>query len=44
LIKILQKDGFTIEKIVDSKPSDIVETLGIDSYFAEIRHKETKKQ
>jgi hypothetical protein len=43
LIEILQNAGFTIEKIVDSKPSDIAEKLGIDSYVGEIIHKETSK-
>ena len=43
LIEILQNAGFTIEKILDSEPSDIADKLGIDSYVAEIIHKETKK-
>jgi hypothetical protein len=41
LIELLQIHGFTIEKIVDSEPSEIAEILGIDSYVAEIIHKET---
>ena len=41
LSEILQINGFTIEKIIDSKPSEIAEKLGIDSYVAEIIHKET---
>ena len=43
LIKVLQNSGFTIEKILDSKPSDIAEKLGIDAYVGEIIHKETSK-
>jgi hypothetical protein len=43
LIEILHNAGFTIEKIVDSEPSDIAEKLGIDSYVGEIIHKETSK-
>ena len=43
LIEILQNAGFTIEKIVDSEPSDISEKLWIDSYVGEIIHKETSK-
>ena len=41
LIELLQNAGFTIEKILDSEPSDIAEKLGIDSYIGEIIHKET---
>jgi hypothetical protein len=43
LIELLQNAGFTIEKISDSKPSEIAEILGIDSYVGEIIHKETSK-
>ena len=43
LIEVLQNAGLTIEKIVDSEPSDIAEELGIDSYLGEIIHKETSK-
>jgi hypothetical protein len=43
LIEILQNAGFTIEKILDSKPSEIAEKLGIDSYVGEIIFKETSK-
>jgi hypothetical protein len=43
LIEILQDAGFTIEKILDSEPSDIAEKLGIDLYVGEIIFKETKK-
>ena len=43
LIELLQTDGFTIEKILDSCPSDIAEKLGIDPYIGEIIFKETKK-
>ena len=41
LIEVLQNAGFTIEKILDSKPSDMAEKLGIDAYVGEIIHKET---
>ena len=43
LIELLQDTGFTIEKILDSEPSEIAEKLGIDSYVGEIIHKETSK-
>ena len=43
LIEILQEAGFTVETILDSGPSHIAETLGIDSYVGEIIYKETKK-
>ena len=43
LIEILQEAGFTIETILDSGPSHIAETLGIESYVGEIIYKETKK-
>ena len=43
LVEILQNAGFTIEKILDSKPSEIAEKLGIDSYVGEIIFKETSK-
>jgi hypothetical protein len=43
LIEILQEAGFTVETILDSGPSHIAETLGIESYVGEIIYKETKK-
>jgi hypothetical protein len=43
LIELLQNAGFTIEKILDSEPSEIAEILGIDSYIGEIICKETSK-
>ena len=43
LIEILQDNGFTIEKILDSEPSNIAEKLGIDSYVGEIIFRETNK-
>ena len=43
LIEILQKANFTVEKILDSGPSHIAETLGIDVHVGEIIYKETKK-
>ena len=43
LIEILQNSGFTIEKILDCRPSHITEILGIDDYLGEIIYQETKK-
>ena len=43
LIEVLQNSGFTMEKILDSEPSEIAEELGIDSYVGEIIFKETSK-
>ena len=43
LIEVLQNSDFTIEKILDSEPSEIAEELGIDSYVGEIIFKETSK-
>lgn len=43
LIEILQEAGFTVETILESGPSHIAETLGIESYVGEIIYKETKK-
>ncbi len=43
LIEILQNNGFTIEKILDTEPSDIAERLGIDPYIGEIIFRETNK-
>jgi hypothetical protein len=43
LIELLQTNDFTINKILDSKPSDIAERLGIDSCVGEIIYKETEK-
>jgi hypothetical protein len=43
LIELLQNAGFTIEKILDSQPSEIAEKLGINSYVVELIHKETSK-
>ena len=43
LIEVLQNSGFTIEKILDSEPSEIAEELGIDSYVGEIIFKETSR-
>jgi hypothetical protein len=43
LIEVLQNAVFTIEKIVDSEPSEIAEILGIDPYIGEIIYKETEK-
>ena len=43
LIEILQRSGFTVEKILDCGPSHISEILGIDNYLGEIIYQETKK-
>ena len=43
LIELLQDAGFTIEMILNSKPADIAEILGIDVYVGEIIYNETKK-
>ncbi|HEX5981056.1 MAG TPA: hypothetical protein VFY77_00180 [Nitrososphaeraceae archaeon] len=43
LIEILQDAGFTVEKILEDKPSHIAEILGIDVYVGEIIYNETKK-
>ena len=43
LIETLQESDFTVETILDSGPSHIAETLGIESYVGEIIYKETKK-
>ncbi len=43
LIEALQEAGFTIEKILESGPSNIAEKLGIDEYVAQIIFRETKK-
>ena len=40
---VLQNAGFKIEKILDSKPSEIAEKLGLDYHIGEIIFKETKK-
>ncbi len=43
LIEILQEADFTVETILESGPSQIAETLGIEYYVGEIIYKETKK-
>ena len=43
LIEVLQNSGFTMEKILDSEPSEIAKELGIDSYVGEIIFKETSR-
>ena len=43
LIEVLQSNGFTIEKILDSESSEIAEKLGIDPYIGEIIFRETKQ-
>ena len=43
ILEVLQTNGFTIEKILDSEPYDIAEKLGIDPYIGEIIYKETEK-
>jgi hypothetical protein len=43
LIEVLQNTGFTVEKILDSEPSEIAERLGIDPYIGKIIFQETEK-
>jgi DNA-binding NtrC family response regulator len=43
LVELLQDAGFTIEKILENRPSRIAEILGIDVYVGEIIYNETKK-
>ena len=43
LVESLNNAGFTIEMILDSKPADIAEILGIDDYVAQIICIETTK-
>ena len=43
LIELLQDAGFTIEKILENRPSRIAEILGIDVCVGEIIYNETKK-
>ena len=38
----LNSTGFTIEIILNSRPSDIAQILGIDDYVAQIIYQETK--
>jgi hypothetical protein len=38
----LNNAGFTIEMILNSKPADIAEILGIDDYVAQIIYQESK--
>jgi hypothetical protein len=42
LIESLNNAGFTIEMILNSRPSDIAQILGIDDYVAQIMYQETK--
>ena len=42
LIESLNDAGFTIEIIINSRPSDIAQILGIDDYVAQIIYHETK--
>ena len=43
LMEVLQKTGFTVEKILDSEPSEIAEKLGIDPYIGKIIFQQTEK-
>jgi hypothetical protein len=43
LIEVLQRNGFTIEKILDSEPTYIAEKLGVDPYIGKIIFHETEK-
>ena len=42
LVESLNNAGFTIEMILNSKPADIAERLGIDDYVAQIIYQESK--
>jgi hypothetical protein len=42
LVESLSNAGFTIEMILNSKPADIAEILGIDDYVAQIIYQESK--
>jgi hypothetical protein len=42
LVESLNNAGFTIEMILNSKPTDIGEILGIDDYVAQIIYQESK--
>ena len=42
LVDSLTNAGFTIETILNSRPSDIAQILGIDEYVAHIIYQETK--
>ena len=44
LIKLLQINGFTVEKILEYGPSKIAEKLGIDDYVAQIIFSETNNK
>jgi hypothetical protein len=43
LIEVLQNNGFIVEKILESEPSDIAEKLGVDPYIGKIIFQETEK-
>ena len=40
LVDALNNAGFTIEMILNSRPSDIAQILGIDDYVAQIIYQE----
>lgn len=40
LVESLNNAGFTIEIILNSKPSDIAQILGIDDYVAQIIYRD----
>ena len=42
LVESLNNAGFTIEMILNSKPADIAEILGIDDYVVQIIYQESK--
>jgi hypothetical protein len=42
LVESLNNARFTIEIILNSRPSDIAQILGIDDYVAQIIYQETK--
>jgi hypothetical protein len=42
LVESLNNTGFTIKIILNNRPSDIAQILGIDDYVANIIYQETK--
>ena len=44
LIELLHINGFTVERILESRPSQIAEILGTDDYVAKIIFSETNNK
>ena len=44
LIELLHINGFTVERILESRPSQIAEILGTDNYVAQIIFSETNNK